>query len=40
MKFENASNQKSGRSIVLDFQVIDLHTGRYVIRRAMGFRII
>jgi len=30
MKFENASSQKSSRSIVIDFQMINVHTGRYV----------
>jgi hypothetical protein len=30
MKFENVSIQKSGRSIVLDFQMINIHTGLYV----------
>ena len=30
MKFENVSSQKSGRSIVIDFQMINIHTGLYV----------
>jgi hypothetical protein len=30
MEFENASSQKSGRSIVIDFQMNNIHTGRYV----------
>ena len=31
MKFENVSSHKSGRSIVIDFQmVISIHTGLYV----------
>ena len=30
MKSENISNQKSGRSIAIDFHVINLHTGWYV----------
>jgi len=30
MKFENASSQKSGRSIVVHFQMINIHTGPYV----------
>jgi hypothetical protein len=30
MKFENVSRQKSGRSTVSDFQMINVHTGRYV----------
>jgi hypothetical protein len=33
MKFENGCSQKSGRSIVLDFQMMNIHTGPYV-RRA------
>jgi hypothetical protein len=32
MKFENVSRQKSGRSIVLDFQLMNIHTGLYVRR--------
>jgi hypothetical protein len=32
MKFENVSSQKSGRSIVLDFQAMNIHTGLYVRR--------
>jgi len=31
MKFENVSSQKSGSSIVIDFQMINIHTGTYVI---------
>jgi hypothetical protein len=31
MKFENVSSQKSG-SIVIDFQMINIHTGLYVRR--------
>jgi len=30
MKFENVSSQKSGRSIVIDFQMINIHTDLYV----------
>jgi hypothetical protein len=30
MKFENVSSQKSGRSIVIDFRMINIHTGLYV----------
>jgi hypothetical protein len=30
MKFGNVSSQKSGRSIVIDFQMINIHTGLYV----------
>jgi len=30
MKFENIRSQKSGRSIVIDFQMINVHTGWYV----------
>src|SRR5580692_2554992 len=30
MKSENISNQKSGRSIAIDFQMINIHTGWYV----------
>jgi hypothetical protein len=30
MKFENVSSQKSGRSIAIDFQMINIHTGWYV----------
>jgi hypothetical protein len=30
MKFENISSPKSGRSIVIDFQMINIHTGLYV----------
>jgi hypothetical protein len=30
MKFENVSSPKSGRSIVIDFQMINIHTGLYV----------
>ena len=30
MKFENVSSQKSGSSIVIDFQMINIHTGLYV----------
>jgi hypothetical protein len=31
MEFENVSSQKSGRSIVIDFQmVISIHTSLYV----------
>jgi hypothetical protein len=33
MKFENVSRQKSGRSIVIDFQMINIHTGTYVMGR-------
>ena len=29
MKFENVSSQKSGRSIVIDFQMVTIQTGRY-----------
>jgi|HubBroStandDraft_5_1064220.scaffolds.fasta_scaffold515408_2 hypothetical protein len=32
MNFENASRQQSGRSIVLDFQLMNIHTGMYVRR--------
>jgi hypothetical protein len=32
MKFENVSRQKSRRSIVLDFQLMNIHTGLYVRR--------
>jgi hypothetical protein len=31
MKFENVSSQKSGRSIVIDFQMMNIHTDMYVI---------
>jgi hypothetical protein len=34
MKFEKRQPQKSGRSVVIDFQMIDVHTGRYVVARA------
>jgi hypothetical protein len=30
MKFENVGTRKSGRSIVIDFQVMNVHTGWYV----------
>ena len=30
MKSENVSSQKSGRSIAIDFQMINIHTGWYV----------
>jgi hypothetical protein len=30
MRFENVSSQKSGRSIVIDFQTMSIHTGPYV----------
>jgi hypothetical protein len=30
MKFENVSSQESGRSIVIDFQMCNIHTGWYV----------
>jgi curli biogenesis system outer membrane secretion channel CsgG len=30
MKFENVGSQKSGRSIAIDLQMINIHTGRYV----------
>jgi len=30
MKFENVSSQKSGCSIVIDFQMMNIHTGPYV----------
>jgi hypothetical protein len=29
-RFENGNSQKSGGSIVIDFQVNIIHTGRYV----------
>jgi hypothetical protein len=32
MNFQNVSRQKSGRSIVLDFPLINIHTGLYVRR--------
>jgi hypothetical protein len=32
MNFENVSRQKSGRSIVLDFQLMNIPTGLYVRR--------
>ena len=32
MNFENVSRQKSGCSIVLDFQLMNIHTGLYVKR--------
>jgi hypothetical protein len=44
MKFENVSSQKSGGSIVIDFQMINIHTGTYVIgakrKRTMDFNIV
>jgi hypothetical protein len=43
MKFENGGSQKSGRSIFIDFQIMNIHTGTYVIGatgRAMDFHII
>ena len=30
MEFENVSSQGSGRSIVIDFQMMNIHTGLYV----------
>jgi hypothetical protein len=30
MKFENVGSQKLGRSIVIDFQMMNIHTYRYV----------
>ena len=30
MEFENVSSQESGRSIVIDFQTMNIHTGLYV----------
>jgi hypothetical protein len=30
MEFENVSSQGSGRSIVIDFQTMNIHTGLYV----------
>ena len=30
MKFENVSSQKSGRSIVIHFQLMNIHTDPYV----------
>ncbi len=30
MKFENVSSQKSRRSIVNDFQMMNIHTGPYI----------
>jgi hypothetical protein len=32
MNFENVNRQKSGRSIVLDFQLMTIHTSLYVRR--------
>jgi hypothetical protein len=32
MKFENVSSQKSGRSLVIDFWMISIHTGLYVMQ--------
>ena len=30
MEFENVSSQESGRSIVIDFQTMNIHIGLYV----------
>jgi hypothetical protein len=30
MKFENVGSQKAGRSIVTDFEMMNIHTGLYV----------
>jgi hypothetical protein len=38
MKFENVRNQKSGHSIVIDFQTITVHTSWYVLTGALPMR--
>jgi hypothetical protein len=37
MKFDNASSQKSGRSIAIEFRMINVHTGWYVIARGAAY---